>query len=88
MSAEAGEAFIYVGRKQRATPAEVQRVRELECERNGHSYEAVTVDQSADPQRFLCPWCSKSWRVVPAGQAAAEAELPDPEFETRKGGFC
>lgn len=60
------EQFIYSGSgKRSATPEEVQRVRETECERHGHSFDAVTTYGSLDPQRFLCSNCGKSWRVSP-----------------------
>jgi hypothetical protein len=70
------EEFIYGGSgKRSATPEEVQRVREAECERNGHSFDAVLTYGSLDPQRFLCSNCGEAWRVVPS------SEQPDDQLE-------
>lgn len=73
------QQFIYSGSgKRKATPEEVQRVRELECESNGHSFDAVMTFGSLDPKQFLCPNCGKSWAVVPV---IRHREQPDDQLQ-------
>ena len=45
------------------TDAEIQRVREWECSRRGHYFDAVMVVGSLDPRSFICPNCGKTWDV-------------------------
>ena len=53
-----------------ATPEEVHRVRLLECERQGHSFEVGTVVHRADPQLVLCARCGESWPMAHIGDEA------------------
>jgi DNA-directed RNA polymerase subunit M/transcription elongation factor TFIIS len=50
-----------------ATPEEVRRVRETECQEQGHSFDVVQTFGSADPQKVVCSRCGKWWEVLPFG---------------------
>lgn len=46
-----------------ATAEEVKRVRELECEQQGHQWSVITEAGSRSPKLILCKRCGDSWKV-------------------------
>lgn len=59
-----GDGFIWEGGTKRpATAEEIQRVRETECHRGGHTFDVVTVARSLAPVSVFCSRCGESWAI-------------------------
>jgi transcription elongation factor Elf1 len=46
-----------------ATPEEVRRVRQTECQRQGHDFTVTTLWQGNAPNIIICERCGDSWKV-------------------------